>query len=54
MDEQTPQEVEIPPPLRTYYGEERRRPLQDRYDGVERRIPDPPTEQDFDREASPN
>ena len=54
MDEYTPQEVQMPQPLRRYYGDERRRLFPDGYDGVERRIPDPPTEQDLDREASPN
>ena len=34
-----------PPPLRRYDGEERRRPLAE-YVGEERRVLDPPTEQD--------
>lgn len=49
MDEQTPRLQEIPMqevPLRTYYGDERRRLLAPAFYGVERRIPDPPTEQD--------
>jgi hypothetical protein len=56
MDEEIslPQEVQLTPRLRTYYGDERRRPCADPYDGVERRIPDPPCEQDLDREAPPN
>jgi len=56
MDEQTTQLQEIPmrEPLRTYYGDERRRLFADGYDGMERRIPDPPTEQDLEREAGPN
>ena len=49
MDEQTTELQEVP--LRTYYGEERRRLFAGDYDGIERRIPDPPTEQDWDREA---
>ncbi|HYL90356.1 MAG TPA: hypothetical protein VEU32_16505 [Burkholderiales bacterium] len=47
------QEIPMEEPLRTYYGEERRRLFAD-YDGIERRIPDPPTEQDRYREAGPN
>ena len=56
MDDETslPQEIQIAAPLRTYYGEERRRALAGPYDGAERRIPDPPCEQDYDREAPPN
>ena len=53
MDEPTPQlqEIETRVRLRSYYGEERRRLHAPGYDGIERRIPDPPTEQDWDREA---
>jgi hypothetical protein len=56
MDDEmsTPQEVQIAPPLRRHHGEDRRRLHEGEYDGVERRIPDPPCEQDFDREAPPN
>ena len=55
MDEQQPHLQEIEPtPLRTYYGDERRRPLCGAFDGVERRILDPLTEQDEDREPPPN
>ena len=56
MDEQTTQLQEIPmrEPLRSYYGEERRRLLAPAFDGIERRIPDPPCEQDLDREPAPN
>ena len=56
MDEQTTELREIPlqEPLRGYYGEERRRLHAPAYDGIERRIPDPPTEQDWDREPAPN
>ena len=36
---------QLPPPLRRYDGEERRRPLAE-YAGEERRVLDPPTEQD--------
>jgi hypothetical protein len=56
MDEQQElnlQEIE-PTPLRTYHGDERRRPLCGAYDGMERRILDPLTEQDEDREPPPN
>ena len=54
MDEQPSlQEIPLTPPLRTYYGEERRRALCGAYDGVERRIPDPPTEQDWDDPEPP-
>lgn len=52
MNEPTTGLQEIPMPLRTYYGEERRRLFAPAYDGIERRIPDPPTEQDWDREAA--
>ena len=55
MDEQQPRLQEIEPtPLRTYYGDERRRPLCGAFDGVERRNLDPLTEQDEDREPPPN
>ena len=56
MDEEIslPQELQLTPRLRTYYGDERRLPAPAPYDGIERRIPDPPCEQDFDREAPPN
>jgi hypothetical protein len=55
MEEQpTLQEIQLGTPLRTYYGDERRRPLGGAYDGAERRIPDPPTEQDWDPEPPPN
>lgn len=55
MDEQTTelQEIQMHEPLRSYYGDERRR-LFAVYDGVERRIPDPPTEQDWYRDPAPN
>jgi hypothetical protein len=52
MDE--PQEIAATPPLRRYYGEERRRLFAGEFPGPERRIADPPTEQDLDREAQPN
>ena len=55
MDEQQPNLQEIEPsPLRTYYGDERRNPFCSPYDGIERRIIDPLTEQDEDREPPPN
>jgi hypothetical protein len=56
MDEQTTglQEIPMREPLRGYYGDERRRLFADGYDGIERRIPDPPTEQDWYREPGPN
>lgn len=56
MDEPVPhlQEIELGVPLRSYYGEDRRRLHAPAYDGAERRIPDPPTEQDWDREPAPN
>ena len=41
-------------PLRSYYGEDRRRLHAPAFDGIERRIPDPPCEQDLDRESAPN
>ena len=41
-------------PLRSYYGDERRRLHAPAFYGVERRIPDPPCEQDWDREPAPN
>jgi len=55
MDEPTTllQEIPMGEPLRTYYGEDRRR-LFVVYEGIERRIPDPPTEQDWYRDAGPN
>ena len=53
MDEQQP--ISAPEvPLRSYYGDDRRNPLCNPYDGVERRIIDPLTEQDEDREPPPN
>jgi hypothetical protein len=56
MDEQTmaQQEVEMRQPLRTYYGDERRCLFPGDYDGVERRIPDPLTEQDWYTEPPAN
>ena len=56
MDEQTiqPPEALDPAPLRSYYGEDRRNPLCRAYHGEERRIADPLTEQDEDREPPPN
>ena len=55
MDEEQPSLQGIEPtPLRTYYGDERRRPLLGAYDGIERRILDPLTEQDEDRDPPPN
>ena len=56
MEEESslPQEVELTARLRTYYGDERRGACAQPYDGIERRIPDPPCEQDYDRDASPN
>lgn len=55
-DEQTslPTAAVATPPLRTWYGEERRRLFAPRYDGLERRLADPLTEQDEDREPPPN
>ena len=55
MDEPTLQlqEIELGAPLRTYYGDDRRRLCAQAYEGIERRIPDPPTEQDWDREPAP-
>ena len=55
MDEPILQVQEIETvPLRSYYGDERRRLFADAYCGVERRIPEPPTEQDLEREPAPN
>ncbi len=56
MDEQATglQEIPMHEPLRTYYGDERRRPFAGGYDGIERRIPDPPTEQERYRDPAPN
>ena len=56
MDEQTIQRREAldPAPLRSYYGEDRRNPMCGAYSGAERRIADPLTEQDEDREPPPN
>ena len=48
------QEIGEAPTLRRYYGDERRRLFPGAYDGLERRLADPPTEQDVDREAPPN
>lgn len=55
-DEQTisPAEALNPSPLRSYYGEDRRNPMCGAYPGAERRIADPLTEQDEDREPPPN
>jgi hypothetical protein len=55
-DEQTISPVEAlnPTPLRSYYGEDRRNPMCGAYPGAERRIADPLTEQDEDREPPPN
>ena len=48
------QEIETRIPLRSYYGDERRRLHAPAFYGIERRIPDPLTEQDWDREPAPN
>jgi hypothetical protein len=48
------QEIAREPTLRRYYGDERRRLFPGAYDGAERRLIDPPTEQDEDREPPPN
>ena len=53
MDEQRISTQEVPP-LRSYYGDERRNPICGPYDGAERRILDPLTEQDEDRDPPPN
>jgi hypothetical protein len=53
MDQQPISPPEVPA-LRSYYGEDRRNPLCGPYDGVERRVIDPLTEQDEDREPPPN
>jgi hypothetical protein len=55
MEEETQlQEIAEPRTLRRYYGDERRRLFPGAYDGVERRLADPPTEQDWDPEPPPN
>ena len=54
MEQQPATQQEAPQPLRTYYGDERRRLFAAPYDGIERRIPDPYTEQDEDRDPPPN
>jgi hypothetical protein len=55
MDEDNSrQEIAITAPLRRYYGEDRRRLFAGAYDGIERRIAEPPCEQDEDREPPPN
>ena len=55
MDEEPQlQEIGEAATLRRYYGDERRRLFPGAYDGVERRLADPPTEQDEDREPPPN
>jgi hypothetical protein len=48
------QEIGHEPLLRRYYGDERRRLFPGAYEGLERRLLDPPTEQDEDREPPPN
>jgi hypothetical protein len=48
------QEISEAPTLRRYYGDERRRLFPGAYDGLERRLADPPCEQDEDREPPPN
>ena len=55
-DEQaiSPVEALNPAPLRSYYGEDRRNPMCGAYPGAERRIADPMTEQDEDRDPPPN
>jgi len=53
MDQQPISPPEVTP-LRTYYGEDRRNPLCGPYAGQDRRISDPLTEQDEDREPPPN
>jgi len=53
MDEQPISPPQVPP-LRNYYGDERRNPLCGPFVGVDRRILDPLTEQDEDREPPPN
>jgi hypothetical protein len=55
-DEQTisPAEALNPTPLRSYYGEDRRNPFRRAYAGADRRIADPLTEQDEDRDPPPN
>ena len=44
------QEIGPESSLRRYYGDERRRLFPGAYDGAERRLIDPPTEQAEDRE----
>ena len=46
MEEQLDLWPEVPPPMRRYDGEDRRRCARGVYLGEERRIPDPCTEQD--------